>query len=246
MPRQTPYRLPALLLSMALALVGCKAAPAPNVGFADPSRLRNDPNIPYDKYWSKPGLDLKAYDKIYVAEVDTSYMLRTTDWQKGERQGAIEQDVRTVAEYSRNSIKKAFRDDPKHHFQVLESPSHAPHTLVCETALTELVPSKVLLNALGYAPFYVGTGITVVRAIANDKSSVAFEARVRDAASGEIVILAADRETEQYAPLDLRGLTWYSDAEGIIDDWSKQFVNITNAKPGEKVEGSPTFRLLPW
>ncbi len=91
----------------------------------------------------------------------------------------------------------------------------------------------------------MGTGITVVRTIANDKSSVAFEARLRNGATGEVVVLAADREAEQYAPIDLRGLTWYSDAEGIIDDWARQFVNITNAAPGENVERTPTFRLLP-
>ena len=129
---------------------------------------------------------------------------------------------------------------------MLDVPSHDPHSLVLEVAIIEVVPSKVLLNALGYAPFFVGTGITVVRTLANDKSTVAFEARVRDAATGEVVALAADREAEQFTPVDLRGLIWYSDAEGIIDDWSHQFVTIANAKPGEKIEASARFRLLPW
>jgi hypothetical protein len=117
---------------------------------------------------------------------------------------------------------------------------------VYEVALIEVVPSKVLLNALEYAPFFVGTGITVLRDIGNDKSTAAFEGRTRDAATGEIVMLAADREAEQFAPVDIRALTWYSDAEGIIDGWSTQFVEILNAKPGETVAGTATFRLLPW
>ena len=129
---------------------------------------------------------------------------------------------------------------------MLDVPNHDPHSLVLEVALIEVVPSKVLLNALGYAPFFVGTGITVVRTLANDKSTAAFEARVRDAVTGEVVALAADREAEQFAPVDLRGLIWYSDAEGILDDWSHQFVTIANAKPGEKIEASARFRLLPW
>ena len=227
-------------------LVGCKAAPAPSVGFADPKILKNDPNIPFDKFWLRPGPDWKTYDAIYVAEINTSYMLQMTAWQKGEGQADIEKDVHNLAEYARDSIKKAFREDPKHHFKVLDVPSHDPHSLVLEVALIEVVPSKVLLNALGYAPFFFGTGITVVRTLANDKSTAAFEARVRDAVTGEVVALAADREAEQFAPVDLRGLIWYSDAEGILDDWSHQFVTIANAKPGEKIEASARFRLLPW
>jgi len=231
---------------IAVILVGCKAAPAPNVGFADPSLMKHDPNVPYNEFWRKPGLDLKKYDKIYVAEVNTSYMLKATDWQQGERRGEIERDVQMLAVYTRSSIMKAFRDDPNHRLKVIDKPTRDPNALVCEVALVELVPSKVVLNALGYAPFYVGTGITVVRTVANDKSTIAFEARTRDAATGEIIMLAADREAEQYAPLDVRGLTWYGDAYGIIDDWSKQYVLIVNAKPGQKVEGSSTFRLMPW
>lgn len=237
----------ALIASVLMAvLVGCKAAPAPSVGFADPSVLKSDPTVPFNKFWQKPGVDWKSYDKIYVAEVNTSYMLKQTFWQKGERQADIERDVQKLAAYTRDSISKAFREDPHHRFQVVDHPTHDPHTLVLEFALVEVVPSKVVLNALGYAPFFIGTGITVVRTVAQDKSSAAFEARTRDAATQEIVLQAADREAEQFAVIDVRGLTWYSDAEGIIDVWSKQLVLVANRKPGEKVEGAPTFRLLPW
>jgi hypothetical protein len=236
-----------ITVAMASALfVGCKAAPAPSVGFADPKSMKNDPNVPFDRFWHKPGLDWNHYDAIYIEEVNTSYMLQMTTWQKGERQGDIEKDVHTLAQYTRDAIKKAFREDPKHHFKVFDVPSHDEHSVVLEMALIEVVPSKVLLNALGYAPFFVGTGLTVVRTLANDKSFAAFELRVRDASTGEVIVLAADREAEQFAPVDLRGLTWYSDAEGIIDDWSHQFVKIANAKAGEKIEGSDRFRLLPW
>jgi hypothetical protein len=245
MNQKTQRTWAAIVLTAGL-LAGCKASPAPSVGFADPKVMKHDPTIPFDKFWRKPDVDWKYYDKIYVADINTSYMLKMTDWQKGERKDDIEKDVRTLATYARNSIIKAFRDDPQHRFQVIDAPTHDPHALVLEVALIEVVPSKVLLNTLGYAPFFIGTGITVVRTITNDKSSAAFEARTRDDATGNIVVLAADREAEQYAPVDLRGLTWYSDAEGIIDEWSKQFVQIANSKPGEKVAGAPQFRLLPW
>jgi len=245
MNRTTGWAWAGVILTAAL-LFGCKASPAPSVGFADPKELKHDPLIPFDKFWYKPDVDWNSYDKIYVADINTSYMLKMTDWQKGERKGDIEKDVHTLAVYTRNSIMKAFREDPNHRFIVIDSPTNDPHALVFEMALIEVVPSKVLLNVLGYAPFYVGTAITLVRTMANDESTAAFESRTRDAATGEIVMLAADREAQQYAPIDLRGLTWYSDAEGIIDDWSKQFVKIAERKPGEKIKGTSTFRLLPW
>ena len=100
---------------------------------------------------------------------------------------------------------------------MVDSPTHDAHTLELEVALIEVIPSKVVLNILGYAPFFVGTGITVVRTIADDKSSAAFEARMRNSSTRQIVLLAADREAQQLTIVDLRGLTWYSDAEGIID-----------------------------
>ncbi len=109
-----------------------------------------------------------------------------------------------------------------------------------------MVPSKVALNALGWAPFGVGLGVTAVRGAADDKSSVAFEARVRDAATGDILMLAADRESEQSAIIDLRAFKWYTQAHAIIDSWSKQFVRVLQQKPGEKIGDMPTFRLLPW
>jgi len=236
----------ATIVLTAALLAGCKASPAPSVGFADPSELKHDPNIPFDKFWRKPDLDWKSYDKVYVADVNTAYMLKMTDWQKGERKDDIEKDVQTLALYTRASIIKAFRDDPRHRFQVIDAPTKDPHVLVFEFALIEVVPSKVLLNALGYAPFFVGTGITIIRTIANDKSFAAFESRTRDAATGQIVLQAADREAQEFTIVDLRGLTWYSDAEEIVDNWSKEFVLIANTNPGEKVQGTSSFRLLPW
>jgi hypothetical protein len=240
-------RLAGVMIPLMMALlVGCKAAPAANVGFADPTLLKHDPTIPFDKFWRDPSVDWKTYDKIYVAPVNTDYMLKTTAWQQGQPKAQIEADSRKLSDHAHDSIVKAFRDDPNHRFAVVDVAGHDPHTLVFEVALIEVVPSKVLLNALGFAPFWVGTGITVVRSVANDKSTAAFEARVSDAATGKYVIYAADREAEQFAPLDVRGLTWYSDAEGIMDEWAKQFVEIADRKPGQKIEVAPTFRLLPW
>ena len=239
-------RLLLIGLLMAALLAGCRAKPAPSAGFADPELMAYDPSLPFNKVWRKPEIDWKRYDTLYVADVNTSYMLAMTDWQKGERKEQIERDVHDIGIYTRDAMKKAFREDPKHRFAVVDAPTEAPSALVFEMALVQLVPSKVALNALGWAPFGVGLGVSAVRGAADDKSSVAFEARVRDAATGDILLLAADRESEQSAIIDLRAFKWYTQAHAIIDAWSNQFVRVLQQKPGEKISNMPTFRLLPW
>src|SRR5688572_32655260 len=81
---------------LAALLVGCKAKPAEPAGFADPAQMKHDPSVPFDRFWRKPGADLNRYSKLHVADVNTAYMLKQTDWQKGERKKEIEQDVQAL------------------------------------------------------------------------------------------------------------------------------------------------------
>ncbi len=204
-PRRRPWS--ACVLAVALLAAGCKAKPAKPAGFADPTHMKADKSVPFDRFWRKPGADFKRYDTIYVADVNTAYMLQQTDWQKGERKKEIERDVQALRVRTRDAIVKAFRDDPAHRFKVVNAPTNAPGALIFEMALIEVVPSKVVLNALGYAPFGVGLTLKAVRGLRDDKSTVAFESRVRDAATGQVELLSADRESEQMAVVDLRAQT---------------------------------------
>jgi hypothetical protein len=232
-------------VAMVLA-TGCKADSAPAAGFADNDAATKDPSLPFHRVWRKPGIDWSHYKKLYVADVNTSYMLKMTEWNKGLKREEIERDVRHLAVYTRDRVRGDFRDDPMHRFVVLDAPSTDPDALTFEIAIIEVVPSKVVINALGYAPFGIGMGVTAARMVMKDESSCAFEARGRDGASGEVVFTVADREAQQLTVVDARGMTWYSHAEGIIDDWSKQFVKIANRRPGETVEDTSQFRLKPW
>jgi hypothetical protein len=250
MTRQFARLTRLVLLGVNLALLvtggGCKAQPAKDAGFVDGASMSKDPALPFNRVWFKSGFDFASYTKLHVAPVNTSYMLKMTDWQKGERKEDIEKDLARLATYSQEAIKKAFRDDPRHRFEVVDAPAGDPKTLVLEMALTEVVPSKVALNALGYAPFFIGLGITAMRTVAKDVSSVAMEARVHAADSGEIVAMFADREQQQLAPVSVRGWTWYSHAETIIRQWATQFVQVATRKPGEKVKDTDPFTLQPW
>jgi hypothetical protein len=244
---QIPKRI--LLVTTLLAatlLAGCRAKPAPSAGFADAELMQHDPNVPFHKIWRKPDVNWNNYDTVYVADVNTALMLSMTDWKKGERKDEIEKDVANIAVYCRDTVKKAFLDDPNKRFQLTGERPNSARALVFEMALVELVPSKVSLNALGYAPFGIGLAVSGTRTVAGDKSTAAFEARVRDAATGEIILLAADREQEDFALIDLRGFKWYTHIHAIIDSWSRQWVRVLEQKPGERIKDTDTFRLLPW
>src|SRR5581483_305564 len=173
-------------------------------GFVDEKMMAADPTLPFQKVWIKPGFDRFHYTKIYIAPIDTSHLLAESSWQKGERKDQITADIGTLARYSEKTIKTAFEKDPKHHSTVVDKPSNDPNELICEFALVEVVPSTVVLNALEYAPFFVGTGITIVRTLAQDVSTAAFEARFRDAHTGQVVVQLADREQEQMAVVSVR------------------------------------------
>ena len=227
-------------------LSGCKAKEAKSTEFTNNAKMTHDPSLPFHRVWRKPGFDKVQYTKLYVADVDTTYALKNTEWQKGERKQDFEKDLHELGEHARQTLVKAFRDDPNHRFEVLDHSSGDRGALILEVALTEVVPSKVVLNALGYAPFGIGLTISAIRGIAEDRSTVAFEARIRDAATQEIVVVAADREAEQTAVVSTKGLTWYSHAYGIIDTWAKQFVQVANRKPGEVIEDTKPFTLKPW
>lgn len=78
------------------------------------------------------------------------------------------------------------------------------------------------------------------------KRTVAFEARIVDSSSGEVLAMVADREQGKVASLNLRALTWYGEANVIIDEWAGQFVQVANKRPGEVVKDASPFTLKPW
>ena len=120
------------------------------------------PALPFDKAWIKQGVDWQRYRTIYIAPVNTDYLRQANWWQEGIRAGQMEQDVQNLASFMRTQFIRAFQDDPRRRFRVVMAPEKGSLTLAM--ALTELVPNKVVLNALRkstpfFAPF--GTGMAV-------------------------------------------------------------------------------------
>ena len=234
-----PSRAGLLLLVL---LAGCKAAPLAPVGFVDETHLTAQPDLPFHRAWIDPAVDWQRYRRIQIADVNIDHLSRM-DWvQKTGRTEKVKEDAGKLAVYAKQTLERAFREDPARRFEVVDQPDG--ETIVFEMALVEVIPSKVALNTLGYAPF-VGSAARLLRGW-KYRSMVAFEARLKDGASGETIAQFADREAEKAAFLNVKDVTWYGHAESILAEWSRQFVQVTSRKPGQTIRDSKPFTLKPW
>lgn len=237
-----------LLAAASVGLSGCasmKAKPSQGTGFVPMEEMSNRTDYPFNKAWVKAKVDWDKYKKIYIKDVNIKYLMEANWWQQNFRRQDMKQDVQNIARSMQEKFRESFKKDPKKLYEVSNTPE--PGSLTLELALTELVPSNPVLEALSHAAPY-GSGL-VVQAAAKEsgaKATIAFEARVVDTDTGTVLVMAADREQGKIAPINLRALTWYGEADVIIDEWADQFVQVANKHPGEIVKAASPFTLKPW
>lgn len=228
-----------LPLLCAAVLAACKAGPAKPSGYLDEKGkpLSRDTRFPFQRVWYKRDIQWERYTKLHVAPVNTRYLEEMGWWDKLSPANARDrrQSAAEIAAYLREAIVKAFREDKKKVVQVVDEPKGAG-VLVLETALVELVPTKAWLNAAGYA------GVMM----ALDKGTIAIEGRLKDASTGEVLAMFADREAGKDSLLDAQDLTWWGHAREAVDDWAKQMVQVAHAEEWETVDDSWSFKLRPW
>ena len=239
--------LVALTLGLSLMITGCaalKAAPSTGAGFVPMAQMAPRADLPFQKVWFKAGVDFTRYKSIYIAPVNTGFLMQSNWWQQNFRQGQMQEDLALMAQYMRDEFKTAFANDPLHRFRVVEAPE--ADSLTFELALTELVPSNVALSVLEYAPYGGGTAVRIMERATGAESTVAFEAKMKDSATGEVLAMFADRQVKKIRIIDFKAFTWYAHGREIIREWAEQFVNLANRRPGEVIEGSSAFTLIPW
>lgn len=229
------------------ALKAKTVEPAPDAGFIEHPELQGTrTDLPFQKVWVKPGFEMSAYQELVVAPVNTQYMLEM-DWLHQTSTATwlsdVKKDIEELAGYFREQTIKEFRADPNHRFRVIEFANQRQKpALRLELALIEIDPSQPVLHALSWAgPPGTGTAAGLI-----NQRRAAFEGRLRDMKTGEIVATFADRDTQDVGPIDLTRITWYGPAKGIMDRWAKQFVQIANRKPGEMVTDPTAFTLRPF
>jgi hypothetical protein len=230
-----------LFVSLLVPLfLGCRAKPAPDAGFLQqPALMKAEKDVPYNRVYVNPSYHDKKYTEIYVAPVNTSYVMAENIWEKStlaeSNKDDVKKNVAMLAEYHRNAFIIACKKDPNKKFKVVDKPG--PNTLILEMAIVQLVPSKAELQAIGLVPVMgVGLGVTAVEIAASGatksedqgKGVIAMEARTRDGGTGEVVSMFADREHPPSALLDLKSLFWWEPAKPICDGWARQFVEWSN------------------
>ena len=221
-------------------------APAPDAGFiTEPERQAKAADLPYHKVWIKAGFNMSGYRELYVAPVNTEYMLKM-DWLHTTSTatwfGGVKKDIDDLAVYFHNRVVKDFNADPSHRFQIIVKPaSTGQPALSLELALIEINPSQPVLHAAGWAV----PGGTVVAGAVNQRRA-AFEGRLRDLQTGEVVATFADREMQDVGPIDMTRMSWYGPAKTIMDRWSLQFVQVANRKPGEVITDPVAFTMRPF
>jgi hypothetical protein len=249
----------ALLLCVIGTLSGCSAVksgssdvkaltvePAPNAGFIEqPDQQVKRADLPFQKVWIKPGFEKSGYRELIVAPVNTQYMFEM-DWlhkaSTANWFGGVQKDIEELAQYFHDQVVKDFKEDPKRRFQVIASPAqHKQKALRLELALVEIDPSMPVLHAAGWAVIGGSTAAGVV-----NQRRAAFEGRLRDLQTGEVVATFADRDMQDVGPIDMTRMTWYGPAKGIMAQWAKQFVQIANRKPGEVITDPTAFTLKPF
>ena len=221
--------------------------PAADAGFIEhPERQSRPADLPFQKVWIKPGFDMAAYRTLVVAPVNTQYMLEL-DWMhklsSANVLGDVKKDTAELAQYFHDQVVKNFKEDPLRRFQIIEYPQPTlSATLRLELALIEVNPSQSMLHALSWAgPPGTSTAVGLI-----NKRTAAFEGRLRDLNTGEVVATFADRDTQDAGPIDLTRMTWYGPVKGIMERWAQQFVQIANRKPGEVITDPTAFTLRPF
>jgi hypothetical protein len=173
------------------------------------------------------GVEVQDYQNIVVPPVTTSYLRKDKWLESGSTyvpsQEAYIKQCGALAGKFTDSLRREFSKKSSG-YQLTENKSK-PATLILEVALTEVTFGR----PAGFVGSMVIPGGSLVNAAAASPI-VAFEARVRDAASGKIVATAADRRGTRLKLIDFNQLTYQKENEEICGEWSKQLMEAPNKR----------------
>ena len=240
--RCLPYSLCAVLL-----LVGTSCQTS-KVSKKDPAAASARAEF-LDEVWLAPKFKKRAvsdyYTSVVVAPVNTAHLQRSASWwkqQSGKTQASVRRDVERIA----ISMRKDFRDSlDSHPHERLELVDKAgPKTLVVELALVELTPSKVYWNTAATAAGFVAPGASLL--MAAGRGTIAMEGKIKDGKTGKVIGTFKDKESDKFAPINLRNYAWYGGADRTINEWAKQFAELLNSPAGTVIKDSSPVTLMPW
>jgi len=191
---------------------------------------------PFNRVWRNPDpaawQRVCGFNRIVILPVDISHL------RASPRLPA--KDSCEMAAYMRNEFQNAFARDGFHH--VMARPG--PRTLELELALVELQPTNVPGNVLLTGAGVVAPGANVVgQAVTHGK--IAFEAKLRNAETGELLAQYSDREFDKLSAASLRDYSPYGHGRKAVQDWALQMQRLASTPPSVKVPGAMRVTLNP-
>lgn len=238
------------MLAVSLILFGGQPASAgdPPSAFSESSRMTKQKQVPFKRAWFAPGWNDPERSSIVIAPVDTRLVKQSSWWRKAaeqEKTAELGKDLQELADFTREEFQKAFREDDARRFSVVDSPRAG--SVIFELAIVDVEPNKKSLGAIGLAASLLAAPLGVaILAKEGAKGGVAIEGRLKDARTGEVIALFADREKGKFAPINVARATAFGEVQKSIREWSEQWVKVANAEPGEKVKDNKPFTLRPW
>ncbi len=191
--------------------------------------------LPFEHSWRDPKVDITKYKNIVVRPVNTSF-LNSEKWEESKstfipNKNAYLRRSRALARYWNKSLNKSFSSPVCMFYKTTNTGT--PHTLILEVALTE-VRFDPAAPATGKPPVPAGSVTTMLTGV----PVCAFEARVRDATTGELISTAADRRGPELTVIGSDKNTFTRPNEKICDEWSDQLMKSSNIELFPKVRRS--------
>jgi hypothetical protein len=230
--KSTPILHLAIGAATVLTLGGCaaqraitKAQPTSFLGATGTADSGKISRLPFERAWRNASIDPTQYSHIVLRPVTTRY-LRTGEWKQSQSTFVKdEQSFKThAAELARHwdaSLRHAFAS-PENRLR-LAGGTGQPGTLVVEIAITEVVFGRPAANAASYAVAGGGAAFAAMFS-----PSVAFEARVTDGATGQLVATASDRKATKIKLIGLDKLSFTQSNIEICDQWAQEIMQAFN------------------
>lgn len=238
------------VLTGAIVFYGCssmyefmQADPAPVTKFTPaPEKLETKAaTFPFDRFWYEKGIDWNRYKKIKVLPVDTANLLEDSLWQSMNSEYIFaDKEVKELAEYMRKKFIEELKAARKSGLTVTDTVDN--ETLVLQLSLTQLVPTKAVLNATWTTVGMVVPFVSMANVL--NSGCVAFEGQIRDGGTGKVLVMFTDRQKDAGAVVNIRDYSYYAGSYGTVDRWAKSFAEMTEAEDANKVEKPFPFHFI--
>ncbi len=205
----------ALLTALVLLLGACTRAPARERAprfQGDLAGLQRVARSPLDELYRRPELDLGRTRRVLVEPVALAPDLDTGDYRYEES------DLRFVQRRFRERVVAALASD----FELVEEPG--PGALRIRLTLTAIRSNRRPLDRGPKAP---GQILSTSRGV----GAAAMQVELRDAATGELLLAAADRTQGWEFSQNLNTNTTWGDAERAFDRWGRILLRLLLEAP---------------